>query len=91
MDMGDRVKVNLCLNGVVIGRTFEEDPKVDLKTPWGVLNGIPMSLLTEGEVAEARPSNIRRMQPANQRGQRTGSDPAFVLPLRKDAVAKKPA
>ena len=91
MDMGDRVKVNLCLNGIVIGRTFEEDPKVDLKTPWGMLNGIPMSVLSDGEIPESRPSNIRRMQPANQRGQLTGTDSRHVLPLRKEVAKKKPA
>lgn len=49
MKLGDRVSVSLDITGIVIGRTYEEDPKVDLQTPWGVLNGIPESVLEFSE------------------------------------------
>ena len=35
--------------GDKVGRTYEEDPKIDLKLPWGMLNGLPVSVLTTAE------------------------------------------
>jgi hypothetical protein len=54
MNLGDKISVTLEITGEVVGRTFEGDPKVDLKLPcpkvdlklpWGMLNGIPISVL----------------------------------------------
>ena len=42
---GERIRLNLMCDAVVIGRTYEEEPKIDLRTPWGTLNGIPQSTL----------------------------------------------
>ena len=49
MNLGDKVHVVLEVTGEVVGRTFEQDPKVDLKLPWGMLNGVPISLLKQAE------------------------------------------
>ena len=50
MGTGDVVRINLTAK--IIGRTFEEDPKVDLQTPWGVLNSVRLSALSAMEVPE---------------------------------------
>lgn len=53
MNLGEKVSVTLEITGEIVGRTFEGDPKVDLKLPWGMLNGIPLSVLKRREpVAE---------------------------------------
>ncbi len=49
MKLGDKVHVVLEVTGQVVGRTYEEDPKIDLKLPWGMLNGLPVSVLTKAE------------------------------------------
>ena len=49
MKLGDKVHVVLEVTGQVVGRTYEEDPKIDLKLPWGMLNGLPVSVLTTAE------------------------------------------
>lgn len=53
MRLGDKVHVVLEVTGEVVGRTFEQDPKIDLKTPWGMLNGLPISVLKASRPAEA--------------------------------------
>ena len=52
MRLGDKVYVVLEVTGEVVGRTFEQDPKIDLKTPWGMLNGLPISVLKASKPAE---------------------------------------
>ncbi len=49
MNLGEKVSVTLEITGEIVGRTFEGDPKVDLKLPWGMLNGIPLSVLKRRE------------------------------------------
>ena len=49
MNLGEKVSVTLEITGEIVGRTFEGDPKVDLKLPWGMLNGIPLSVLKRKE------------------------------------------
>ena len=73
MNLGDKVSVRLEITGEVVGRTFEVDPKVDLKLPWGMLNGIPLSVLmrngrTESEdVADTGASNVTEIRAAQKR------------------------
>ena len=71
MRLGDKVQVELELSGEVVGRTFERDPKIDLKTPWGMLHGVPVSVLKASEPAapEAEavvevPANVTQIAPA---------------------------
>ena len=52
MNLGEKVSVTLEITGEIVGRTFEGDPKVDLKLPWGMLNGIPLSVLKRREDAD---------------------------------------
>lgn len=52
MNLGDKIHVILEVTGEVVGRTFEQNPKIDLKLPWGMLNGLPISVLTHAESAE---------------------------------------
>jgi hypothetical protein len=72
MNLGDKVHVILEVTGEVVGRTFEQDPKIDLKLPWGMLNGLPISVLTHAEsVEEDKPdaevrTNVTRIRPAAQ-------------------------
>ena len=50
MNLGEKVSVTLEITGEIVGRTFEGDPKVDLKLPWGMLNGIPLSVLKNRKI-----------------------------------------
>ena len=43
--VGARIQLNLMCSATVVGRTFEEEPTIDLRTPWGTLNGMPQSVL----------------------------------------------
>ena len=61
MNIGDIVETNLFFGAKVIGRTYEADPKIDLRTPWGVLSGIPLSVLVPGTRPERLPSRISKM------------------------------
>lgn len=73
MNLGDKVDVRLEITGEIVGRTFESDPKVDLKLPWGVLNGIPLSVITRGkpeEKTEEKPANVTEIRSAAQRRRR---------------------
>jgi hypothetical protein len=67
MNLGDKVHVVLEVTGEVVGRTFEQDPKIDLKLPWGMLNGLPISVLkvTESvdEKQKAPSANVTRIRP----------------------------
>jgi hypothetical protein len=73
MNLGDKVHVILEVTGEVVGRTFEQDPKIDLKLPWGMLNGLPISVLTKAECVEevkpeaAVPANVTRIRPVAQK------------------------
>jgi hypothetical protein len=76
MNLGDKVHVVLEVTGEIVGRTYEQDPKVDLKLPWGMLNGLPISLLTQvepgptdetAEKAEKAPSNVTQIRQAVQK------------------------
>lgn len=74
MNLGDKVHVVLEVTGEVVGRTFENNPKIDLKLPWGMLNGLPISVLTRAESVEddkpepeqedTVPANVTRIRPA---------------------------
>ncbi len=70
MNLGDKVHVVLEVTGEVVGRTFEQNPKIDLKLPWGMLNGVPISVLTRAEKVEEDkpkdmvPAKITRIRPA---------------------------
>ena len=74
MNLGDKVKVVLEVTGEVVGRTFEQNPKIDLKLPWGMLNGLPISVLIRTEIveedkpADAAAANVTRIRPAAQKG-----------------------
>ncbi len=73
MDLGDKVKVVLEVTGQVVGRTFEQNPKIDLKLPWGMLNGLPISVLTRAESVkddppeDGVPANVTRIRPAPEK------------------------
>lgn len=76
MNLGDKVRVVLEVTGEVVGRTFEHSPKIDLKLPWGMLNGLPVSVLTHAEsVKEDKPedkvpANVTRIRPAPEKDKR---------------------
>ncbi len=67
MNLGDKIHVVLEVTGEVVGRTFEQDPKIDLKLPWGMLNGLPISVLKRTDsvdsAQEATPANVTRIRP----------------------------
>lgn len=73
MNLGDKVHVILEVTGEVVGRTFEQDPKIDLKLPWGMLNGLPISVLTHAESVDAdKPdaavaTNVTQIRPVAQK------------------------
>ena len=78
MNLGDKIHVILEVTGEVVGRTFEQNPKIDLKLPWGMLNGLPISVLThaesveedtvkEGTPEEAVSTNVTRIRPLSQK------------------------
>lgn len=50
MRLGDHVELGFGITGKVIGRTFEEEMRLDLQTPWGVLNGVRLAAIDEGLV-----------------------------------------
>ena len=66
MNVGDIVETNLFFGAKVIGRTYEADPKIDLRTPWGVLSGIPLSVLVPGAQKERLPKRITKMGPRHR-------------------------
>lgn len=73
MNLGDKVEVCLEITGEIVGRTFESDPKVDLKLPWGVLNGIPLSVITRNKTekkVQDKPGNVTEIRPAAVRRRR---------------------
>ena len=70
MNLGDKVHVVLEVTGEVVGRTFEQDPKVDLKLPWGMLNGLPMSLLKQVDPSEDVPDNVTQIRQAVRKRRR---------------------
>ena len=53
MRLGDHVELGCGITGKVIGRTFEEEMRLDLQTPWGVLNGVRLAAIDEGLVLSA--------------------------------------
>ena len=53
MRLGDHVELGFGISGKVIGRTFEEEMRLDLQTPWGVLNGVRLAAIDEGSVFES--------------------------------------
>ena len=78
MNLGDKIHVILEVTGEVVGRTFEQNPKIDLKLPWGMLNGLPISVLKhaesveedavqEGTPEEAVSTNVTRIRPLSQK------------------------
>jgi hypothetical protein len=48
MRLGDDIDLGCGITGKVIGRTFEQETRVDLLTPWGVLNGVRLTALVHG-------------------------------------------
>ena len=74
MNLGDKVSVTLKITGEVVGRTFEGDPKVDLKLPWGMLNGIPLSVLKQhDEVEEKVATNVTEIRRAVRKGRKVAA------------------
>ncbi len=70
MNLGDKVNVVLEVTGEVVGRTFEHDPKVDLKLPWGMLNGLPLSVLKQVKSKADVPSNVTQIRQVVQKRRR---------------------
>jgi hypothetical protein len=74
MNLGDKVHVVLEVTGEVVGRTFEQDPKIDLKLPWGMLNGLPISVLKQSDklddTEDAVPANVTQIRPIEQKRKR---------------------
>jgi hypothetical protein len=74
MNLGDKVHVVLEVTGEVVGRTFENDPKIDLKLPWGMLNGLPISVLKQADsvddTQEAPPENVTQIRPIVQKNKK---------------------
>ncbi len=63
--VGECIQLNLMCSATVVGRTYEEEPKIDLRTPWGTLNGIPQSILdTMGLPIELKHDNVERIRPS---------------------------
>ncbi len=62
--VGECIQLNLMCSATVVGRTYEEEPKIDLRTPWGTLNGIPQSILeTMGLAIEFGHDNVEQIRP----------------------------
>ncbi len=71
MNLGDKVSVTLHITGEVVGRTFEGDPKVDLRLPWGMLNGIPLSVLKRDDEEEEKVvTNVTEIRRAVRKGRK---------------------
>ncbi len=71
MNLGDKVSVTLKITGEVVGRTFEGDPKVDLKLSWGMLNGIPLSVLKHDDVEQEKlVTNVTEIRQAVRKGRK---------------------
>lgn len=70
MNLGDKIHVVLEVTGEVVGRTFEQDPKVDLKLPWGMLNGLPLSVLKQVDSKDEAPSNVTQIRQVVQKRRR---------------------
>ena len=63
--VGERIQLNLLCSAIVVGRTYEEEPRIDVRTPWGTLNGIPQSTLDGmGLSLEQLPDNVESIRPA---------------------------
>ena len=80
MNLGEKVSVTLEITGEIVGRTFEGDPKVDLKLPWGMLNGIPLSVLKrkEDETKDAgkeaeHASNVTQIREVARKGRKVAA------------------
>ena len=74
MHVGEAIKLNLMCSATVVGRTFEEEPRIDLRTPWGTLCGIPQSILnTMGIPFEPTADNIEMIRPAKRAGAETAT------------------
>ena len=68
MKVGNSIDLTLKCSASVIGRTYEEDPRLDVSTPWGVLNGIPLSVLKTMMAGEtALPANVEPIRPEAKR------------------------
>ncbi len=72
MKIGDELTVNINIKGKVIGRTYETDPKIDILTPWGVLNAIPLSVLERGQAQGGLPSNVSMVPQDLWQNRKTG-------------------
>ncbi len=67
--VGECIQLNLMCSATVVGRTYEEEPKIDLRTPWGTLNGIPQSILdTMGRSLEFEHDNVEQIRPSRAAG-----------------------
>ena len=63
--VGERVQLNLMCSATVVGRTYEEEPRIDLRTPWGTLSGIPQSILDGmGQSLQFMPDNVETIRPS---------------------------
>ena len=73
MKIGDEITVDIVITGKVVGRTYEKDPRVDLLTPWGTLNGIPMSLIQRQASPERQQARVTVVPPASWPSRKAGS------------------
>ena len=72
MKIGDELTVNINIKGKVIGRTYEKDPKLDILTPWGILNAIPLSVLERGQAKGGLPANVSMVPQDLWQNRKTG-------------------
>ena len=65
MQLGEKIDLGSGITGKVIGRTFEQDMRIDLMTPWGVLNGVRLSALAHGLVLNPDREDVKTVGAAN--------------------------
>ena len=65
MQLGEKIDLGSGITGKVIGRTFEQDMRIDLMTPWGVLNGVRLSALAHGLVLNTDRADVKTVGAAN--------------------------
>ena len=87
---GDSIQLNLMCSATVVGRTFEQEPRLDLRTPWGTLNGIPQSVLGDmglsvqsmpKSVVEPMPDNVEQIRLAPRTAGSAG--PRLPIPMKR--------
>ncbi len=59
MKLGDVVVLYPGVTAEIVGRTYEESPRVDLKTTWGRMNGVPIATLPRVTLNELQDSQSK--------------------------------